>query len=169
MKNKILILILILAHSVVSATEKTWDGGGGNSNWGNAANWNSDVLPGSTDNVTIGTGVSVTMTADYTTTGTLTLSGTGTIQMAGYNLTIGGLTGSVGSIINNSGTSKNLTLNQSTWTTFSGSITGNICYFCITHWQYFLDDDKPTKPLLQSIFYCNRQKSRLCKTLQLLL
>ena len=126
MKNKILILILILAHSVVSATEKTWDGGGGNSNWGNAANWNSDVLPGSTDNVTIGTGVSVTMTADYTTTGTITLTGTGTIQMAGYNLTIGGLTGSVGSIINNSGTSKNLTLNQSTWTTFSGSITGNI-------------------------------------------
>ena len=34
-------------------TEKTWDGGASTNNWGDAANWNPDGVPGSSDDVTL--------------------------------------------------------------------------------------------------------------------
>ena len=46
----------------------TWDGGAGTSNWGDAANWNPDRLPTSTDHVCIGTpGVTVQFSVPDTT------------------------------------------------------------------------------------------------------
>lgn len=50
---------LVLAVCVAGAkgATVTWDGGGGNNTWGNAANWSGDALPGPADDVVInGTG-----------------------------------------------------------------------------------------------------------------
>jgi hypothetical protein len=34
----------------------SWDGGGGNANWDNPLNWDTDVLPGAGDDVTVAAG-----------------------------------------------------------------------------------------------------------------
>jgi hypothetical protein len=38
------------ANATVTNPTKTWDGGAGTSNWGDAANWNADGVPLSTEN-----------------------------------------------------------------------------------------------------------------------
>ncbi len=48
--------VLLLAAGIstqASAALKTWDGGGGNLSWNNAANWNPDGLPTAADDVII--------------------------------------------------------------------------------------------------------------------
>ena len=42
-----------LEDRTVPTATITWDGGGGNFDWGTAANWAGDVLPGAADDVVI--------------------------------------------------------------------------------------------------------------------
>ncbi len=58
----LLILGLGIFSSNVSAqTTKTWDGGAGNSNWGDQNNWNNNTLPSNTDDVVLVNNQSVTV------------------------------------------------------------------------------------------------------------
>jgi len=128
MVKRILLLFPLLFFTLITyASSKTWDAGGGDGLWSTAANWDSDIVPSGTDDITIPTGITVTLTSDYTTTGSLTLTGTGTIQMEGYNLTIGSLAASGSAVINNSGVAKILTVgSNNTSTLYAGTITNAI-------------------------------------------
>ena len=57
--------------STVSAAVVTWDGGGGDTSWHTANNWNPDGVPGAADDVTINIGANPTITH---TTGTTTIN-----------------------------------------------------------------------------------------------
>ncbi len=66
----------------------TWTGGGGDNNWDTAANWSTDSVPGSADNVTINTAANVVHSNNVTdsinsltSTEPLTISG-GTLSIA---------------------------------------------------------------------------------------
>lgn len=53
MKRKLLLAILFLVFlSPFSFGQKTWDGGAGTTNWGDANNWNPNGVPAAGDNVT---------------------------------------------------------------------------------------------------------------------
>jgi hypothetical protein len=72
----------------------SWDGGGGNSDWNNPLNWDSDTVPGSQDTAVIdlaGT-FTVTLSTDVTIAG-LTLggtTGTQTLDTGDHTLTVNG-------------------------------------------------------------------------------
>ncbi len=51
------------AGKMAAAVAKTWDGGAGTANWNDAANWNNDTVPISTDNVLLDNSLA---TANYT-------------------------------------------------------------------------------------------------------
>ncbi|TCC96935.1 beta strand repeat-containing protein [Pedobacter hiemivivus] len=70
---------------------KTWDGGAGTSNWGDAANWNVDGVPTATDNVEL-TGANTININVVAVTKNLLLSNTGLILTtnAGNALTVSG-------------------------------------------------------------------------------
>jgi hypothetical protein len=70
---------------------KTWDGGAGTSNWGDAANWNVDGVPAATDNVEL-TGANVININVAAVTKNLLLSNSGLILTtnAGSSLTVSG-------------------------------------------------------------------------------
>ena len=66
---------------------KTWDGGGGNSDWGNADNWENNALPGLGDIVSIPSGVTVTSSGMVTIAGLL---GLGNLTVSAGSFTITG-------------------------------------------------------------------------------
>ncbi|MDQ0639298.1 hypothetical protein QF042_002863 [Pedobacter sp. W3I1] len=70
---------------------KTWDGGAGTSNWGDAANWNVDGVPTATDNVEL-TGAHTININVVAATKNLLLSNTGLVLTtnAGNSLTVSG-------------------------------------------------------------------------------
>ncbi len=79
---------------------KTWDGGAGTSNWGDANNWNPDGVPGSLDNVNL-TGANTINVNVAGTCGNLTLDNTGltlTIQPAGSLAVSGNLVMNAGTL-----------------------------------------------------------------------
>ena len=90
-------LALAIAATAPAATV-IWDGGGGDTDWNNAANWggdNPDTLPAAGDTVIIGSGNTVakennlpggiTLNLD----GVLTNAGLGAIRMNGATITVG--------------------------------------------------------------------------------
>jgi hypothetical protein len=70
----------------------TWTGGANTANWGDAANWSPNGVPGSTDAVTIGTLATFNVNlTDTRTVNSLTLNGTGVMNVAATgSLTING-------------------------------------------------------------------------------
>ncbi|MCC7075839.1 MAG: hypothetical protein IT198_01810 [Acidimicrobiia bacterium] len=66
----------------------TWDGGGGSANWGTAANWNPDVVPGASDVACIPEGSTVSHASGNSTVGAVTAEGT--LTVSGGTLTIAG-------------------------------------------------------------------------------
>lgn len=70
---------------------KTWDGGAGTNNWGDAANWNVDGVPSSTDNVEL-TGAYIINIDVPATTNNLLLNNTNLVltNTAGNSLTVSG-------------------------------------------------------------------------------
>ena len=87
------------ARTLLSAV--VWTGGAGTDNWDTAANWSTDSLPGSADDVTIGAGATVVHSGSdsdsinsLTSSGTLSVTG-GTLSIASAStvstLTVGGL------------------------------------------------------------------------------
>ena len=129
--------------SIQIAVTKTWDGGGGNSDWATANNWSDNIAPISTDIVSVPTGVTVTsgspvtiaglfgrgnltVSSSFSITGTAALDGTltisggavvvnspGTLRVSNLVLSSGSLTGSGNVTLTGSG---------STWT--GGSMAG---------------------------------------------
>lgn len=51
-----------LSISTAFAATVAWDNGGGDNSWQTATNWDNDTVPGAADDITIGTGASVTYT-----------------------------------------------------------------------------------------------------------
>ncbi|HMS44077.1 MAG TPA: hypothetical protein PKE69_27875, partial [Pyrinomonadaceae bacterium] len=51
MKKVSTVIFLFLFSISVSAATKTWDGGGANSNWNTAANWDGDIAPVANDDL----------------------------------------------------------------------------------------------------------------------
>ncbi len=121
-----LLFLLVLFGVQNSFAQKTWDGGAGTSNWGDANNWNNNTLPISSDNVIIGNGVTVVLNVDATVASltiggasnstftigsgnqnrTFTVSGTVTVN-SGVTLTStgnGGNTFNIGGNLSNAGT-----------------------------------------------------------------
>lgn len=60
--------------SLCVSAQKTWDGGGGNTNWNTPANWNPDGVPAAGQSVTIGNGFTVVLNTSAT-IASLTLGG----------------------------------------------------------------------------------------------
>ena len=60
------VLLSLIQSSVGLASTICWDGGGGDDLWLNAANWDGDTLPTSTDDVEIGVGPAPCLTGTYT-------------------------------------------------------------------------------------------------------
>lgn len=100
--TKAALLVCALAFTITANAGTTWDGGGGNTSWGTANNWNPNGLPlfNGTETITLGNGVSsgITMTLDSSrylnalsinTTSAFTLaSGTGgTLNLRSGNIT----------------------------------------------------------------------------------
>ncbi|MBL9120515.1 MAG: hypothetical protein JNL80_11445 [Phycisphaerae bacterium] len=96
-----------------TAAEKTWDGGGGNLSWNNAANWNPDGLPtaaddviinilGSTETISIPSGTALCNTLssseNITVSGTLNVASPSTIN--GLITVTGTLTGTGDLVLN---------------------------------------------------------------------
>ena len=62
--------------SQASYAQKTWDGGAGTSNWGDASNWNNNTLPTSSESVTLIGGQSVVVNVNNAVCAALNLSPT---------------------------------------------------------------------------------------------
>jgi hypothetical protein len=79
------------AYWVFPVTNYSWDNGGAGTDWGTAANWNPDGVPGTTDNATIpnGSGYVVDLAADRS-VGTLTTGGDATVRFNGFDFSITG-------------------------------------------------------------------------------
>ena len=86
------------------AAGKTWDGGGGDYAWGTPANWSDDVVPTSSDDVTINGGIVRIDDIAGNVAGSLTLNG-GTIYAYGP-ITISGDYYQTGGAVDNSFTYK---------------------------------------------------------------
>lgn len=112
-----MIIVQVIAANPTFAATKTWDGGGGDSNFGTAANWNGDTLPATSgDNLvfpalgsnqtlvnnlngtTTFTGVQITGANNYTidsislTTGTVQVSGAGSLTITAGLSSTGAMT-----------------------------------------------------------------------------
>ena len=95
------VVLLSLLFVGTAFGQKTWDAGGGNSNWNTAANWLPDGVPISTDDVTIADGISVTVDVNAvcksltmtggTVSNVVTISGTNSLSVTGA-VTIGAIT-----------------------------------------------------------------------------
>src|SRR5688500_14841213 len=86
-------LILVLGVLASEGATVTWDGGGGNNAWENAANWSANVAPGAADDVVIsGTGEVVYSTGSTTVRSLQSARG---VTISGGRLTLAGGTSSV--------------------------------------------------------------------------
>jgi len=122
--SKLLILVTIIISPFATLTFAATKTASVSGDWDQTATWGGAAVPGSVADIIINTGVTVTMTGDYTTSNTLTINGTGTIDLAGYNLTVGSITGSgTIDIISAGGTCTVTVGSLNTSTTFSGVIS----------------------------------------------
>nr|WP_294775770.1 MBG domain-containing protein [uncultured Flavobacterium sp.] len=104
--------------------QKTWDGGAGTANWGDANNWNPNGLPAATDAVTIPDNFNVTVNvaavcssltiSSGANSNTITISGTNSLTISGA-LNIGAGSGN--------GDNKIIAVGTGTLSCASGSIT----------------------------------------------
>jgi hypothetical protein len=82
-------VVALVCGSPVSAAEITWDGGGGDLDWNNQLNWDTDVLPGQGDDVVIpDVSPDITITHSSGTTSINSLISQEAISFAGGNLQI---------------------------------------------------------------------------------
>ena len=114
-RRSISVLALVHLEDRTTPAAAAWDGGGGNLNWFDPANWNSDALPTLADDVTISGAsgaVEINDSLAIATVGTLTSSSdlsviAGTLQMAGDSVVSGAFTlggGTFDGIVTGSGT-----------------------------------------------------------------
>ena len=120
--------------TVIATCSVTWTGAGGDNLWQDSANWSSKVLPGSSDDVCIGSGFNVVLSSgaqsinSLTSDSSLTIAG-GTLSIAftssiNQGLTLsGGILRGVGSItISGSSTWTDGQLIDGGTTTFNGNL-----------------------------------------------
>ena len=83
MKSRIRMVLFgfcVMGCPKLHADVLTWDGGGGDSNWATAANWDTDSVPGAGDTVNISDGSTVTsLTGNLPSTLTINLTGNSTL------------------------------------------------------------------------------------------
>jgi hypothetical protein len=113
--QKISIFLAILGFCNQGIAQKTWDRGANTNNWGDANNWNPNILPTSSETVVIASGQTVTVNIPDAACATLklapTTNGTASLNFnSGSVLTVsglvtlgGGTTGQLGSIIMTNG------------------------------------------------------------------
>jgi len=87
-----LLALAVFSAPQAMAASRTWDGGGANTNWSTAANW--DVLPVANDDLTFNGTTRLTnnnnLTANTTFTGIAFASGAGAFVLGGNQITLGG-------------------------------------------------------------------------------
>jgi hypothetical protein len=88
----------LLAAAPAGAATKTWDGGGGNTSWNTAANWNPDGVPGASDDVIIDVPGDISITYSGATTTILSLSSTESLAISSGSLTVSGAMSVSGSL-----------------------------------------------------------------------
>src|SRR5208283_3269037 len=125
--STILLVTIIASLNVpkISAVTTTWTGNGGDGRWENPHNWDSGSIPGSSSNVLISNGATVTINSTQT-INALSINGTGTqLNCASCSLTINGGS-SVGSITS-TGTIANSAsfTNLGTFTNYGGALLRN--------------------------------------------
>jgi hypothetical protein len=59
--KRILLLLLLCLSGTIAMAQTTWTGLGANTNWNNTDNWDTNAIPGATDDVIIPTGFTVTL------------------------------------------------------------------------------------------------------------
>jgi hypothetical protein len=93
LKTNILSILMVFLTITNAGAQIEWDGGGANTNWQTAANWNPDGVPTGTDDITIGDGFSITSTADIEHQGSITIGtvpgSTTILNMGGRKIKIG--------------------------------------------------------------------------------
>ena len=113
-KKSLLALILgiyLFSTQTAFSQHRTWDGGAGTSTWSDAANWSGDVVPTTTDSVTIIAGANVIVTSTTTI----------------LKLRVLGATGSQGKVTINLGVT--LTVNSTSSTSPTGANNGAVMLF----------------------------------------
>ncbi len=88
------LISIMLCLSLQGFAQKTWDGGAGTSNWGDANNWNPNGVPTAGQSVTIGPGYNITVNGNYS-CASITFSGTSATNStltvnSGCTLTVSG-------------------------------------------------------------------------------
>lgn len=116
------IVIFILLASLAKAETKTASVSG---NWSSTATWGGATVPASGDDVTINSGVSVTIDLANISCSSLNIIAGGTLDLNGFDFSSGSLTGN-GTLINSGAACVFTTGSKNTETTFSGSITGSL-------------------------------------------
>lgn len=146
MRSKLLFIALSVLSLQSLFAQKTWNGGAGTTNWGDANNWAPSGVPAATDNVTIGPAYIVVINSNTATCKNLSIGGTIQFQnVATRSLTvIADLSGS-GSIDMTNATATGILYLQGTnnaigsfiagsagTVNYNGSITQNI-----SPWNYY--------------------------------
>jgi autotransporter-associated beta strand protein len=116
------VVILILISPLSKADTKTATVSG---NWSSTATWGGGVIPISGDDVTINSGVTVTVDLANISCSSLNIIAGGTLDLNGFDFSSGALTGN--GILTNSGTTCVFTTgSKNKDTTFPGNITGSL-------------------------------------------
>jgi autotransporter-associated beta strand protein len=108
-KLRLAIIVLVVALfsniSNISAATRTASVTG---NWNSTATWGGSAVPTSSDDVTINTGVTVTVTANTAVAKTLTINSGGVLNVGGFSITVSGITSISGTLnhTNSSGTKR---------------------------------------------------------------
>lgn len=92
MKKLNLLLFLLSIFYCASLSAQTWDGGGGDTNWNNNFNWDTDLVPLPGALVEFTQTVAVTSTGTVLTPSQIRVRGAGTKLTLDLDITVGGLT-----------------------------------------------------------------------------
>ena len=117
--SMLLALFLLTGASLHAQTTRTSVASG---NWSTASTWSPAGVPGSSDNLVIAAGHTVTLTANVSTTGNLTVNGT--LSRANRNMTAGSLSGASTGVITSTAGSLTVGSNNSS-TTYAGKLSGS--------------------------------------------
>ena len=86
--SELMLTVQQSAPQLAAAAFVSWDGGGGDFNWNNPLNWNTDALPGATDAVIIDVVGDITVTHSSGTTSIYSLSSEEALVLSGGSFAI---------------------------------------------------------------------------------
>ncbi|NBC08822.1 MAG: hypothetical protein GVY26_16650, partial [Bacteroidetes bacterium] len=104
--QKLLLFSLLLLCPIAGQAQITWDGGGGTSDWGTAANWNPDGVPGVGDKILLDNNVTITgVSSSFNPPAQISVAGGATVTFDMSLLVVGDGTTAEHSIVVNANSS----------------------------------------------------------------